>query len=68
MSNRIEVDADALYQVLQALIGPGHHIRELQATVAISKFMDTPNPITTLLDEYADWYGKQQQPRGDTNG
>ncbi len=32
MSNRIEVNADALHSILQALIDPPHYIRELQAT------------------------------------
>lgn len=34
-------------QVLQALIGPGHHIRELQFTMTLPD-----NPVVILLNEY----------------
>lgn len=42
------VDAEALGQVLQALVGPSHYIRELQAT------LNGPfdNPIKTLIAQY----------------
>jgi hypothetical protein len=58
MSNgrKVEVDADALYQVLQALIGPGHLIRELQVMRA---FKD--NPIDLLVTQY----NQQVQEPGD---
>lgn len=48
----ISVDADALRQLLDALSGPGHHIRELQATRNFP-----PNPINTLIDQYQAWSG-----------
>jgi hypothetical protein len=47
----VEVDADALYQVLQALVGPGHHIRELQFTRSLHK-LGHPNAIETLIEGY----------------
>lgn len=49
----VTVDAEALRRVLQALVGPPHHIRELQA---LRHHHNTPgfdpSPIQTLLDEY----------------
>ena len=44
---RIEVDARALKQVLLALTGPPHLIRELQAVVNLGD-----SPIAKLVDEY----------------
>jgi hypothetical protein len=49
--DRLSVNADALYQVLQALVGPAHHIRELQATRSLHKLGHT-NAIETLLEDY----------------
>ncbi len=46
---KIEVSADALRQVLQALIGPAHYIRELQVTMGLP---GSTNPIETLLAEF----------------
>ena len=43
----IEVNADALRQLLQAVCGPNNYIRELQATRN-----DPNNPINILLEEY----------------
>lgn len=51
MTKTITVNADALYEVLQALVGPGHHIRELQATRSLHK-LGHPNPIDTLIEDY----------------
>lgn len=59
---RIEVDAEALRTVLQALIGPDHHIRELQATRKLHELV--PNPIQTLLDEYNQWAGSPASREG----
>lgn len=50
----ISVDVTALAQVLQALTGPGHLIRELQATRSLHK-MGHPNPIETLLEQVDAW-------------
>ena len=46
---KITVSADALRTVLQALNGPGHYIRELQA---IRNLPGDASPIDTLIDEY----------------
>jgi len=47
----VSVDADALREVLQALIGPAHHIRELQATRSLHA-MGYPNAIDTLVESF----------------
>lgn len=52
-NQKIEVSADALYHLLNALMGPPHHIRELQV-LSRSK-LPIPNPIRTLADEYNQW-------------
>lgn len=51
MSNKIkvEVSADALRQVLEALNGPSHYIRELQVTRTLQGY---ENPINVLVKEY----------------
>lgn len=66
---KITVDRDALIQVLNALIAPGHRIRELQATRSLHALGgDYTNPIETLLAEVrtlrepmpaAEWTDKQ---------
>lgn len=48
----VEVDADALRQVLTALCGPGYLIRELQSTRRIGNLVKEPNPIDTLIMQY----------------
>lgn len=54
MTNRtIAVDADALRDVLSALVGPAHHIRELQATRSLHA-LGHPNPIEKLLEQFND--------------
>jgi hypothetical protein len=53
---KVPVSADALAEVLTALLGPGHLIRELQATRSISASgLGGPNAINTLVDEYKAW-------------
>ncbi len=42
----------ALKQVLVALMGPPHYIRELQATMTPRELFED-NPINELLDAYA---------------
>ena len=44
----VTVSADALRQLLQAVNGPAHYIRELQVTRGI----DENNPINVLISEY----------------
>lgn len=51
----IEVDAEALYEVLNALNGPGHLVRELQATQGLEKVglnIGKRNPINVLIDQW----------------
>lgn len=44
----VTVSAEALHQVLTAIMGPGYLIRELQAT--IGPLFD--NPITKLIEQF----------------
>lgn len=48
----VTVDAKALRQVLQALIGPSHHIAEMQATRGLHA-LTGDNPIELLVEQYA---------------
>jgi hypothetical protein len=50
MGKKVVVDANALRMVIQALVGPGHYIRELQATRGLPG--DDRNPIDQLVEEY----------------
>ena len=47
---KVMVSARALHQVLGALVGPSHYLRELQATRNLP--LGEPNPINTLIDQY----------------
>jgi hypothetical protein len=47
IEGKVSVDADALRHVLQALIGPDHHIRELQACRRLPD-----SPIDKLITEF----------------
>ncbi len=49
MSRKIEVSSDALKQILDALNGPGHLIRELQVT---RNLPGNENPINILMEDY----------------
>lgn len=51
MKKQITVDAESLHMVLRALNGPGHCIRELQATRG--PLFD--NPIDKLITQYNEW-------------
>jgi len=48
--DKVTVSAEALRQVLQALNGPGHYIRELQVTRG--PLVGDDNPINILVAEY----------------
>lgn len=53
---KIAVDAEALRQLLQAVTGPPHYIRELQAISGLPYGMGgEKNPINILNDEYGEW-------------
>lgn len=56
-SKKIEVSSDALYQLLNALQGPPHHIRELQ--VLSQSSLPMKNPVSTLIAEYNQWAESQ---------
>lgn len=52
---KVTVSAKALKQLLEALNGPGHYIRELQVIRNIDSKMPNPNnrnPINLLMEEY----------------
>lgn len=48
----IPVNAEALRAVLEALNGPGHLIRELQAIRGIEPLTGRINPINELIRNY----------------
>lgn len=54
--DKITVSAQALREILQALSGPGHLIRELQVIRSLGD-----NPIDTLIQEYNDALKTSQQ-------
>lgn len=64
---KVTVSADALRQVLNALNGPGHHIRELQVT---RNLPGSTNPIDVLVEEFnaAVDVHNQSIAEGTTNG
>lgn len=49
--DKLTVSAEPLRTILQALIGPPHHIRELQATRRLPASM-AGNPIDVLIAEF----------------
>jgi cyanate lyase len=49
---QVAVSADALKTVLEALNGPDHLIRELQATRNLDGLAGEPNPINLLITQY----------------
>jgi hypothetical protein len=56
MSDVITVNSDALREVLVALNGPDHYIRELQVT---RNLPGMNNPINILIDEYNKYCEKE---------
>lgn len=48
MMKTVTVSAPALREVLRAVLGPSHLIRELQVTLSLPD-----NPIITLINEYS---------------
>lgn len=57
----VTVDGQALRQVLVALTGPGHLIRELQATRSLHT-LGHPNPIDILLEQFNAQAEKGEHP------
>lgn len=63
MSDKLTVDRSALIQVLNALNGHGHEIRELQATRSLHAMGgEYTNPIETLLAEVRVQLTPQMEP------
>lgn len=52
MSETIRLNKQALGQLLIALIGHPHQIRELQATFNLAEIGLSENPIYTLMNDY----------------
>lgn len=67
MSAMIAVDANALTQVLNALNGPDHHIRELQHTRNLGvQLAGFENPINVLCQNVKDAVNQPQQVQSKT--
>ena len=58
-SETITVNRAALRQLMNAITGPSHYIRELQYSRGISELTGVPNPIDTLL---ADLNDEREEP------
>ena len=56
---KVIVDAEALRQLLTAVQGPGHLIREIQFTTDICAATGMDNPINTLIKEF----NEQAEPK-----
>lgn len=58
---KVEVDAEALGDLLRALLGPGHLIRELMVIHSLDEkgLSDKPGPIITLVNQYNDFVRTQ---------
>lgn len=62
----VTVNAAALRQLLAACMGPGHHIRELQATMRLPDVMvGDPHPIKLLVREYNEALAKFKEESKD---
>lgn len=50
----VSVDAEALGDLLRALVGPGHLIRELMVIYSLDEkgLSDKPGPIKLLVDQF----------------
>lgn len=57
MTKTVTVDADALRRILQALIGPGYLIRELQAIRSLGN-----SPINKLMEQYKEQISQTESP------
>lgn len=59
--DKIEVSEEALKELLTAIMGPPHYIREL---LAIMNLPDSKNCLKTLIDEYNDSITKTVDTKG----
>lgn len=63
MSQKILVDLNALRELLGAVVGEGHLIRELQATRDLpQELCERANPINVLLEQYHEAAARQFVP------
>lgn len=60
-NNMVSVPAEALEQVLNALIGPPHYIRELQV---IRGLPGSDDPISQLITAYNAWVDEYNRANG----
>lgn len=59
MTETVTVEAKALKTVLDALVGPPHLIRELQALYGSKlEMLSSQSPIKALIDQYHDQVNK----------
>uniref|UniRef100_A0AAU7PG64 Uncharacterized protein n=1 Tax=Burkholderia phage vB_BgluM-SURPRISE13 TaxID=3159457 RepID=A0AAU7PG64_9VIRU len=68
---KVEVDAEALGDLLRALMGPGHLIRELMVIHSLDEkgLSDKPGPIKLLVDQYNAFVHKTNgTTEGNSNG
>lgn len=63
-NNMVSVPAEALRQVIGALIGPPHYIRELQV---IRNLPGADDPISQLITAYNAWVDEYNRANGFTN-
>ncbi|MDO9252567.1 MAG: hypothetical protein Q7U48_13590 [Hydrogenophaga sp.] len=56
----VTVDAQALRDVLSALTGPGHIIREMLATRSLPPGIAMPNPINILIEDFNKAWNERQ--------
>lgn len=55
-SPTIEVDANALHELLRAVIGPPHLLREMLVIAGMDPLLkDKPDALTILLNQYNAW-------------
>jgi len=62
--SKIEVSASALRELLAAVTGPSHHIRELQVTMNMP--FGEPNCIEILVKEFND-YANQENSKSESS-
>jgi hypothetical protein len=65
----VSVDAEALGQVLRALNGPGHYIRELQVTrdLDLKGLSLERNPINLLIEQYNEFVNSTNSTTEDSS-
>lgn len=64
----VVVNSIALRQILMALNGPGHLIRELQYTRNVSKLLGEINPIDRIVNDFNNYVNKKNDNQADNCG